>query len=103
MSDQANTPTLSDQALVELCDGKTAEIFSTRLLASECRKRVERDRWIPVKERSPHEGQVCLIAAGGKSGVGVYSRSGWFDVGWFCRTPTHWRQLPDAPMDERTT
>jgi|ERR1035437_2114065 hypothetical protein len=54
----------------------------------------EAERWIPVSERLPEEGQTVIVYISGK---GISTPT--YQVGWkWCyETPTHWRPLPPPP------
>lgn len=57
-------------------------------------------KWIPVHERLPEDGESVLTCKNGKVDVQVYekNRNGWIqgNLFWSMATVTHWMPLPKA-------
>lgn len=60
-------------------------------------------RWIPVTERLPEDGQIVLTCKNGICEVQTYEarRNGWVSGRWFWSMAfvTHWMPLPNPPKD----
>ena len=60
---------------------------------------VDDQKWIPVSERLPEDGESVLTCKNGKVDVQVYerNRNGWIQGNWFwsMATVTHWMPLPE--------
>ena len=69
----------------------------------------EKQRWIPVSERLPRDGEHVLAAYVDTMLTAAYYRhhiafggvDNWWDIGegWHTGNPTHWRPLPEAPKE----
>ena len=64
---------------------------------------LERQRWIPVSERLPNDGEFVLTYKNGQFEVQEYEkrRNGWISGDWFWSlcTVTHWMPLPEPPEE----
>ena len=62
-------------------------------------------KWIPVSERLPEDGESVLTYKNGNVDVQVYekNRNGWIQGNWFwsMATVTHWMPLPEPYKGEK--
>ena len=58
-------------------------------------------QWIPVSERLPEEGQMCLVCDGGAIGIDTYIGHGNpYNWKWYMRDYDAWMPLPDPYKEE---
>ena len=58
-------------------------------------------RWIPVSEKSPEEGQMCLVCDRGAIGIDTYIGHGNpYNWKWYVRDYDAWMPLPDPYKEE---
>jgi hypothetical protein len=82
------------------------ELLATRDLLTKAEAELERDRWIPVSERLPEEGQgviarsglcePCYVTFGG----GKWYLNEYIGEEWDTNLPTHWMPLPAREATE---
>jgi len=68
-------------------------------LKAELRELREENRWVPVEERLPYEGESVLLTWGGHVLIGYHHErsDGFYSAFERVDDVTHWRPLPKPP------
>lgn len=77
------------------------DIIISTLMTIDEQPTIEPQRWIPVSERLPEEGQACLVADKGSITIDTYIGHGNpYNWRWYVRDYEAWQPLPEPYQSE---